>query len=150
MISAIRVRGSSGIQEGVKRELSSMGLEKVNSCALLPDNDSTRGRLQRVKDYVTWGDLDEEGAKLLLERADVSNRKDLTTDNLEEVTGYDSMDDLASDLAEGEVSLKDAGIKHVVRLHSPRRGFEDKKRTYPEGCLGDRDEDVNDLIRRMR
>lgn len=150
MIAAIRVRGVPGVEGGTRSALERLGLDRMNSCVLLPDNDSTRGQLQKVKDYVTWGDLDREGAELLLDRADVSSRRTLADADLEEVTGYTSREELAQDLAEGDASLNDADLRHVVRLHSPRKGYKNTKQVYPDGSLGDRGDDINDLIRRMR
>lgn len=150
MIAAIRVRGSPGIDATTENALDRLGLGKVNSCVLFPDNESSRGQLHRVKDFITWGDLDEEGAKTLLNRADISTRRSLSDENVEDVTGYGSIDDLAADVATGDVTLSDAGLRRIVRLHPPRKGYKNIRRVYPDGSIGNRGDDVNELIRRMR
>lgn len=150
MIAVIRVRGIPGVEKGTRQAMERLGLSEMNSCVLLPDNDSTRGQLQKVKDYATWGELDQDGAEFLLGRADVSSRTKLEDVDLEETTGYDSIEDLAADLAAGDATLSDAGLRNAVKLHSPRKGFKNTKRVYPDGSLGDRGDDINELIRRMR
>ncbi len=150
MIAAVRIRGTPGVKPDTRRALNQLGLSKVNSCVLLPRDDSTLGQMRRVNDYVTWGELDADGAAVLLGRADVSGRKKLTEDRVEDVTGYSSIEELASDLAEGEVSLTDVGLRRTVRLHPPRKGYRNTKVPYPNGSLGHRGEDVNELLRRMR
>ena len=58
---------------------------------------------------------------------------------------------LAKALLKEEVQFKDIeGIKPVLRLHPPRKGYEGLKRTYREGgALGYRGKDMNDLIEKM-
>ncbi|MBS1263146.1 MAG: 50S ribosomal protein L30 [Methanonatronarchaeales archaeon] len=150
MIATVRVRGKPGVKPDLRRTLDRLGLSRTNSCVLLPEDDSVVGKIRRVNDYVTWGELDGEGAEAVLGRADVSSRKKLTGDRVEAVTGYSSIEELTNDLVEGEVTLTDVGLKRTVRLHPPRKGYRDTKAPYPEGSLGHRGEEINELLRRMR
>lgn len=150
MIAAVRVRGTPDVRRPVKEELGNLGLDSVNSSVILPESEGTSGRLERVGEFVTWGELSEEGAEALVGRAKVSNRKSLTEDRVEEITGYPSREDLAEALASGDTDLQEAGLRKSVGLHPPRKGYKNTRRRYPEGSLGYRGDEINDLLRRMR
>ena len=60
-----------------------------------------------------------------------------------------SFKDLAEKILSKKYSLLEAGIKPVFRLHPPRKGYEGIKRTFPEGALGFRGKEVNELVLKM-
>jgi large subunit ribosomal protein L30 len=46
--------------------------------------------------------------------------------------------------------LEDSGVKPVFRLHPPRKGYENIKKTFAEsGTLGYRGDKIGDLIKKM-
>ena len=57
----------------------------------------------------------------------------------------------AKKVAAGKARLRDVpGLKPVLRLHPPRRGWEGIKRSFTEGgALGYRGDAINALLRRM-
>ncbi|MCJ7478852.1 MAG: uL30 family ribosomal protein [Candidatus Nanohaloarchaeota archaeon QJJ-7] len=70
MIAVVRVRGIPDTGRRVSDTLESLRLEKKHSCVLLEDNSSNRGMLDAVKDYVAYGDVDEETAEKLREQGE--------------------------------------------------------------------------------
>lgn len=64
-IAAVRIRGVTGIKKEIKDTMKMLRLYKKNSCVILEDNKNYRSMLNKVKDYVTFGEIDDETLKLL-------------------------------------------------------------------------------------
>jgi len=69
MIAAIRVRGKIGVDRPKEDTLRMLHLYKKNFCVVLKENETIKGMLKRVKDYVTWGNVEEETVKLLEQKS---------------------------------------------------------------------------------
>ncbi|MBS3133507.1 uL30 family ribosomal protein [Candidatus Woesearchaeota archaeon] len=69
MIAAIRVRGKIGVDKPKEDTLRMLHLYKKNYCAVLKENEAIRGMLAKVKDYITWGDVEEGTVKLLEQKS---------------------------------------------------------------------------------
>jgi large subunit ribosomal protein L30 len=151
MYAVIRVRGRTGIKRNIKDNLDMLNLTRISHCVILPENPSYKGMLQKGKDYITWGEISEETFKeLFLERGRLPGNKRITEEYVKENTDYSSIDDLALAIYNGETTLRDSGMKPIFRLNPPRKGYENTKKTYPEGgTLGYRSDKINDLIARM-
>jgi len=110
------------------------------------------GMLQKVKDYVTWGEIDAETlAELLRKRGRLTGNKKLSEDIVKEL-GYESIEDFAKAVIEFKAELSDIpGLKPIFRLHPPKGGFKrTTKRMYTDrGETGYRGKDINELLRRM-
>ena len=65
MYAVVRVRGTVGRSKKIKLAMDSLNLTKPNHCVMIPENDVNKGILQKVKDYVTWGEISEEKTKEL-------------------------------------------------------------------------------------
>ena len=65
MLAAIRVRGKVGVKAGAIGAMASLKLDRKNTCVVVEKIPSIEGALRKAKDYITWGELDEETAKLL-------------------------------------------------------------------------------------
>ena len=65
MIAAIRVRGKVGVKTGAVGAMASLKLDRKNTCVVTEKTPSIEGALMKAKDYITWGELDEETTKLL-------------------------------------------------------------------------------------
>jgi large subunit ribosomal protein L30 len=64
-LAVIQVRGTINTKRGVKETLNMLGLTRKNSCVIIDDNPSYKGMLNKVKDIVTWGAIDDATQKLL-------------------------------------------------------------------------------------
>jgi large subunit ribosomal protein L30 len=111
--------------------------------------------LRKCNSYITYGDINKDALIDLLEkRGKIVGDRPLTDAAVKEFTGYESINDFAEALLEGEIEYKagDLGkIKPVFRLHPPRGGYKGTiKRHYKEGgVLGYIGEDINQLLERM-
>lgn len=60
MIAAVRVRGPVDVDEDIENTLQTLGLDTRNQAVILEEKDTTMGMLKKVKDYVTYGEVDSE------------------------------------------------------------------------------------------
>lgn len=150
--AVIRVRGKPDVNYNIEYTMGLLGLTRVNHCVIVPENDSTKGMLQVVKDYCTWGEVNEETlAAMIRERGKVAGDKDLDDEYLKANSEFATVDEMAKAIIENNYKMKDVdGAKPVFRLHPPVKGFEGNKRSYQNGgALGYRGAAINDLINRM-
>lgn len=150
--AVVRVRGHAKIRHKAAETMDMLKLNRVNHCVLLPEDKTTKGMLQVVKDYVTWGELGHETtARLLFQRGEVVGGKRLTDAYVKENSKFTSILAFAKALEKGEAKVADVkGLKPVVRLHPPRKGYESTRKSYVDhGSLGYRGKDIEKLINRM-
>ncbi len=149
MFAVIRVRGTVKLMGEIQDTMKHMRLHRVNHCVLVPDNATSKGMLQKTKDYVTWGEIDVDTlAEMLEKRGRLIGNKVLTEVDLVD-TDYSDFKGLAEGLIAGDYKLGDP-IKPVMRLHPPAKGYEGIKKPFVMGgALGYRGQHINDLIRRM-
>jgi large subunit ribosomal protein L30 len=154
LYAVIRIRGIPDTPADVEYTLNLLKLRRKYSLVIYPkDLPGLEGMLRKVKDWVTWGEIDEETLALLLEKRgrDKGGLK-LSRDILKKFFNVDSFEELARKILSGEIVLhKQDVIKPVFRLHPPRGGFKGsiKKPIGDHGELGYRGSGINDLIKRM-
>ena len=151
MIAAIRVRGRTGIRKDIEDTLKMLKLTRINHAVIIEDTPSYLGMLQKAKDYITWGEVDADSVtSLISKRGKLSGNVKLTEEYVKENTDFSSIEDLSKAVVESGAKLEDSGIKPVFRLHPPRKGYKDLKKTFAEsGTLGYRGEKIGDLIKKM-
>lgn len=64
-LAIIRIRGSITLSKDVKDTLAMLNLHKQNFCSVFDNSPTIKGMLNKVKDFVTWGEINEETLKLL-------------------------------------------------------------------------------------
>lgn len=69
-ICVVRVRGRKGINKEIQDTLTMLKLHNNNVCVLVNDTPSIRGMLKKAKDYITWGEVDDEVVELLKKKSD--------------------------------------------------------------------------------
>ena len=150
MFAIVRLRGEVNTRPEIRDTLDMLRISRINHCVVVKEDPHYRGMIQKVKDYVAWGKIDEDTLAMLLERRGrLSGNRRLTEQFLKE-KGFASVKELAEAVNSGAVSLKELGIKPVFRLHPARKGLKSTKKTARQGGdLGFRD-DIADLIVRMR
>ncbi len=150
--AVIRVRGIPDVNRDIQHTMFLLGLNRVNHCVIVPENDVMKGMLQKAKDYITWGEVDQETlAAMIRARGRVAGDDAVTDEYLKEVSEFATVDDMAKAIIENDYRMKDVeGAKPVFRLHPPVKGYEGNKRSYRNGgALGYRGADINALINRM-
>lgn len=152
-IAVIRICGKVGIKKTVKDTLTMLHLYKKFNCIVIPNSKVYEGMLKKVANNVTWGEINKETLKLLLEkRGRLPGKKPLTeeyTKNKLKLT----IEQFSEDVFTFKKELKDLpGLKLFFKLSPPRFGFESKGTKKPfslGGVLGYRKDKINDLIKRM-
>ena len=72
-IAVIQVRGGINIKRKVKDTLNLLRLYRKNSCVIINETLPYMGMLNSIKEFITWGEIDKDTFKLLIEkRADIS------------------------------------------------------------------------------
>lgn len=149
----IRLRGRVSVKWKIEDTLKMLNLHKVHHANIVDDRKSYVGMLQKVKDYVTWGILDEGTCiHLLKKRARLVGNEPLTDDYIKKHTKFQSIEEFSKAFMNFKAEIKDLPhVKPVFRLHPPRKGFKyTKKRPFGDyGELGFRNEQVQELVERM-
>jgi len=141
MYAVIRIRGTVNIAPRIETTLEIMNLRRTNNLSLWSEIPQSLKMIKKVKDYTTFGKINDETLKLLIEAK---------AKPLESEEKLDAKKVLA-DLKAGK-TLRQAGVKNCFRMSPPRKGFERKgiKVAFViGGALGERKEKINDLIKRM-
>ena len=150
--AGVQIRGTIKTNKDIKDTLKLLNLTRVNHCILIPKNDVYDGMLQKVKDYVTWGEVDSETiAKLIMFRGKLIGDKPITDEYIKNSTQYNSIYGLAQAIEKEEFIYKNLkGVKPVFRLHPPKGGFEHTKKPFTVGgALGYRGKNIKELLMRM-
>jgi large subunit ribosomal protein L30 len=137
MIIAIRISGLVEMPKEAQITLDRMRLRRKYSAILLQPTPENMKLLQHVRNFIAYGDIDQETLSLLIEKRGASlDKKKIDTKKV-----LEQLD---------KKGLEGAGLKPFFRLHPPRGGI-DSKLHYPikGGVLGDNKKDINSLIRRM-
>jgi len=137
-LAVILVRGMVEVRKPIKDTLAMLRLSRKNHCVVLENNPVNLGMIRKVKDYVTWGKITEEMFNELVQKRGEEFQGRLTD-------------------SKGKYSYKFLEIngkkyKPYFRLNPPRKGFGRKGIKMPfkvGGGLGNREDKINDLIKRM-
>ena len=138
MFAVIRIRGSVNVSKDVEDTLKMLNLNSPNRCVVVPETKEYLGMLRKVKDRITWGNIDKKTLSKLLEK-----RGRISKEKLKEMK-MKNLDDLSDALMKNKLKLK-----LIFRLNPPIRGFKSTRLPYPKGDLGDRGEKINELLERM-
>ena len=137
ILAVIRIRGSVGTAREIKDTLNMLKLTSINHCVLVPETASNTGMLEKVGDYVTWGEVDKPVLEELIEK-----RARLPGDRRVDKK-------MVAEIIDSILKNKPLKIKGVFRLSPPSGGFRSIRRRFPRGDLGKRGKAINDLLRRM-
>ena len=137
--AAIRLKGLTQISTKIEDTLQGLRLYKVNYCTVVPNNPVYLGMLKKAKDYITWGEINEDTFNMLINKRG------------EEFKGREKD---SSGKIEYNKFIVEGGkkIKPFFRLNAPRKGFGRKGIKFSfsvGGALGYMGDKINDLIRRM-
>ena len=138
MIAVIRIGGLVKVKKPIAETLYRLRLRRKYSCILVDEkNKEVMDMVKKVKDYVAYGNINQETlVKLLKARMQVLDKKQVR-----------DADVIAKEIINGK-NLEELGLKSFFRLHPPRKGIKSKLH-YPKGVLGDNKDDINKLIERM-
>lgn len=152
---AVRVRGAPGMRRKILDTLSMLRMNKVNHGVLVWGEKSFMGMLNKCKDYIAYGEIDEKAlVRLLRVRGKVEGQKALTDEHIKNLTEYKDIKQFAKALLDGKIQYREKDIfkiKPVFRLHPPRKGHRGTiKKHYGEGgTLGNVGDYINIIIHKM-
>jgi len=152
MYALIRIRGSINLRPDIKKTLELLKLKEPNHCVLISETPGLKKMAVKAKDYLAFGEITKATlAKLIQKRGRRKGNKRLSEDDLK-AFGFSSFDEMAGQVIEKNLRLKDFNINWVFRLRPPRKGFERKgiKKDFKAGgVLGFRGKEINDLLLKM-
>ena len=153
LMLVIRIRGKVHINYKIEDTLKMLRLHKVNHAVVLYTDKTVLGMLKKIKDYVVYGEIQEDLLLTLLKkRTFLEGNKPLTEIHLKSKTDFPNMKKLTAALMEGKIKLKDIyKIKPIFRLHPPRGGFRGSiKKSYNSGgVLGFVGKNINIVAKKM-
>ncbi|MGC9060608.1 MAG: 50S ribosomal protein L30 [Thermoplasmata archaeon] len=150
--AVIRVKGTCKTNTDIIDTLRLLHLTRTNHCVLIPDTPAYRGMLQKVKDYVTWGEINAETlAKMILIKGRIEGEKKITDEYIRANTKYSSIYAFSQAVVNGEFNYSALkGVKPLFRLNPPVGGYRSVKRIFKAGgALGYRGEAIQNLIEKM-
>jgi len=131
-IAIIRVRGKNKIKTPIKYTLDLLRLKNKNQCVILLDkSDSIMGMIKTAKDYITYGEIDDQTLNLLAEKRGKEAKADSKIKPLE---------------------INGKKYIPIFALNPPKQGYGRKgiKVAFKVGgALGYRANKINDLIKKM-
>jgi large subunit ribosomal protein L30 len=119
-IAIILIRGLIGMKRGTRNTAELLKLFRKHTCVVYDDKPSTRGMAIKLKDFATYGILDKETHKLLIEKRGKKDKEGKVTNVF-------------------RLSPPKKGFE--------RKGI--KKSFIIGGALGDRKNKINELIKKM-
>jgi large subunit ribosomal protein L30 len=148
-IAVVRVRGKVHVRGEIEDTLKMLNLTRVNHCVVIDSRKEYMGMINKVNDYVTWGEISQEVMEKLIKGRGCflkggENKKILDDDK--------SIKDFVKNFMNFNLELKDINLKPVFRLNPPKKGYDRKgiKKPFSKGgALGYRGEKINELIERM-
>ena len=147
----VRIKGQADVPHWANTTLNLLNLEKKYRAVIIPAKENTVGMLRKVQHYLSWQEIDIETTKELLDKKGrKSGYKKITGEDVSKA-GFKTIDELATSLSEGKISMaKIKPIKPWFALSPPRQGFKrSTKRLYGQkGVLG-HNKELTTLIRRM-
>jgi large subunit ribosomal protein L30 len=140
MFVVIRIRGLVGLRDDIVDTLAMLRLHRKMHCVISPENPGMLGMLRKVKDYITWGEINDDVLKLLVEkRGRKPGNKRLTDVEAKKV--FDALK---------KTCIMPEDVVPLFRLTPPSKGFKHSiKQHYPKGEVGYRGEKINELLVRM-
>jgi large subunit ribosomal protein L30 len=67
-VAVVRIRGTAKVAAGTESTLEMLKLYRRNYCIVVENTQSNMGMIVKCKDFVTWGELDDETYKVLVEK----------------------------------------------------------------------------------
>ena len=137
-VAIVLVRGLVRVPGPVKDTLQMLRLVRCNFGVVVNNTPVMQGMITKVKDYVTWGEIDDDTFSELIQKRG------------EEFKGR--VQDGKKNYSYATFNFKGKKYKTYFRLNPPRKGFGRKgiKVGFVSGgALGYRGAAINDLVRRM-
>lgn len=148
-LAVIKVRGNVKVKGDIVDTMKLMNLTRINHCVLIEDTSENKGMIQKAKDYITWGVIDETTLTRLIEKRGKFSGDAKVTEKELEKQKLPKINEIAKQVLEGK-NFKEFKIKRVFRLSPPKKGYRSTKKPFVTGgALGNRNEKINEIILKM-
>jgi large subunit ribosomal protein L30 len=126
MIAIVRIHGKVDLSSDIKETLNRLRIMNKYNCIFIDGKDPVlRGMLKKVKDYVMYGEVNEDFVKKVIEARGELKEKD------------------------SKAKKTIGNVKPWIRLHPPRGGFKKStKLQVPKGIIG-KHEDISKIMEKM-
>ena len=151
-LAVLRIRGGCRTNQDIRDTMTMLRLTRQNHLVFIPRDKVMAGMLQKIKDYVTWGEVDPETLlKLINLRGRLVGDRPITDEYIKANSSYATAKDFAAAIVQGKAKFADLkDVKPVLRLHPPRGGFENTKLAFKVGgSLGYRGKEIGSLLLKM-
>jgi large subunit ribosomal protein L30 len=149
-IIAVEVRSTSKVRKDIKDTLRMLNLTRINHAVLVDDRPGFLGMLDKAKDYITYGEIEQPVLEALLSKWGRLPGDEMLTEQHVKERVDQTISEFVESVIKFEKELDDLGIKPLFSLHPPRKGYKDIKRAFSQGgSLGYRGPAINELVRRM-
>ena len=118
-VAVIRIRNIAKSDGKIRDTLMKLKLHKSHTCSVFEGTDCIVGMINKAKDYVTYGEIDEETLKMLIDKRGKKDKE--------------------GKMREFHLSPPKGGFERKGIKHSFTQG----------GALGYRGKKINDLIKKM-
>ena len=126
-IAIIRISGGINLTRKVKDTFKFLRLYKKHSLTIVSNTPSYVGMINMIKDHSTWGELDKDTFRLLLEKRGRLPGNTLLTNSYLNGKLNTNFDGFVEDFFSFKKEIKDIpGLKPFFRLSPPLSGFERK------------------------
>jgi large subunit ribosomal protein L30 len=154
MQALVQLRGDVNMDQDVRDTLGMLNIHNVNHCTFVPEEDTYRGMVTKVNDFVAFGEPSVETVEQLVAKRGepLEGDADVDDDWIDEDTEYADLEALAEALVDEETTLREQGLSPTLRLHPPRGGHDGVKHPTREGGqLGKHEtEAIDELLEAMR
>ncbi len=130
-LAVIRVRGKINVRRGVSDTLDMLRLYNKNYCTVIESTPANIGMINKIKDFVTYGEIDDE------------MMKELVSKKGEEYTGIEKDSKGKIDYSRKYFEMDGKKYRKYFRLNPPKGGYgrEGIKKPFSKaGALGNRKE----------
>jgi large subunit ribosomal protein L30 len=153
LFAVIRLKGTINVRYDLAKTLDMLRLNRPNHCILMVPTKENVGMLDKVGHMITWGEIDEKTALMLInKRGRITGDQRVTEDYIKSKTGK-SLNHVINELVECKIKLADIpGMKLVFRLKPPSKGLGTlglKKQFSMGGAFGYRGKEINSFLMRM-
>lgn len=155
----VRIRGINHLAPQVRKILQLFRLRQIHNATLVRINRATLNMLKKVEPYVTFGYPSRKVISDLVYKrgyGKVNKQRIPLTSNeiVEKVLGQHgiiSVEDLINEITTVGPHFKEANnFLWAFKLTSPKGGFNNKRHPFQQGGdWGNREEEINNLVKRM-
>lgn len=144
-IAIIRLKGKMGLSPKVRTTLSSLNLNRLYHCTVVPENESFLGMVKACKDFVSFGKIDQKTMELLLAK----KGRLLDGKKVSSAKSPKEIEELAKGICSSNQPLSKYSLIPFFALSPPKGGFQrSRKAQAPLGPLG-KNAKIAELIERM-